>query len=172
MLSEKVNKALNDQINAELYSAYLYYAMAAYFDDIGLPGAANWMQCQGVEELTHVRKFFAYISDRGGRVTLGAIEAPPEEWASPLAAFEAVYQHEVKVTALINGLVGLARNESDFNTDNFLQWFVAEQVEEESTVDDIVQKLRLVEQSKGGLFMIDRELAARRVVVPPEITGA
>ncbi len=171
MLSETINKALNDQINAELYSSYLYYAMAAYFDDIGLPGAASWMKKQAIEEMIHTYKFFAYISDRGGRVVMEGIEKPQAEWASPLAAFEAVYAHEVKVTSLVNALVMLAREESDFNTDNFLQWFVAEQVEEEASANEIVQQLRLVDQDKGGLFMIDRELATRTLVLPPEVTG-
>jgi len=172
MLSDTINKALNDQINAELYSSYLYYAMAAYFDDIGLPGASHWMKNQAVEEMLHAHKFFAYIADRGGRVVLDGIETPQREWASPLAAFEAAYGHEVKITGLINGLVKLAREESDFNTDNFLQWFVAEQVEEESTADGVVQQLKLVDQSKGGLFMIDRELAARTITLPPGAIGA
>lgn len=172
MLSKTINKALNDQINAELYSAYLYYAMAAYFNDVGLPGAAHWMQNQAIEEMIHANKFFAYIADRGGRAVLDGIDTPPKEWASPLAVFEAAYAHEVKVTGLINGLVKLARSEDDFNTDNFLQWFVAEQVEEEASADNVVQQLRLVDQSKGGLFMIDRELGARTIVIPPEATGA
>lgn len=172
MLSETMNKALNDQINAELYSAYLYYAMAAHFDDTGLPGAAHWMKNQAVEEMTHAHKMFNYVADRGGRVLLDTIEKPQAEWASPLVAFEAVYTHEVKVTGLINNLVKLAREESDFNTDNFLQWFVAEQVEEEASADDIVQKIKLVDESKGGLFMIDQELGARTITLPPEVTGA
>ncbi|MFH1531218.1 MAG: ferritin [Pseudomonadota bacterium] len=172
MLSETVNKALNEQINAELYSSYLYYAMAAYFDDTGLPGASHWMKTQAVEEMLHAHKFFGYVADRAGRVLLERIEKPQESWASPLAAFEAAYAHEVKITGLINGLVKLARQESDFNTDNFLQWFVAEQVEEEATANDVIQKLKLVDQSKGGLFMIDRELATRTIVLPPEVIGA
>ena len=172
MLSDTINKALNEQINAEFFSAYLYYSMAAYFEDIGLPGAANWMHHQGIEEMTHGAKIFNYIGDRGGRVILDAIDQPQSEWPSPLAAFEAVYEHEVVVTGLINRLVKLAREESDFNTDNFLQWFVAEQVEEEASADEIVQRLKLVEQDKGGLFMIDRELAARTVTLPPDVTGA
>jgi ferritin len=172
MLSETINKALNDQINAELYSSYLYYAMAAYFDDIGLPGASHWMKNQAVEEMLHAHKFFTYIADRGGRVALDAIDKPQAEWPSPLAAFEDAYKHEVKVTGLINGLVKLAREESDFNTDNFLQYFVAEQVEEEASADEIVQKFKLVDESKGGLFMIDRELATRVITLPPQPTGA
>ncbi len=172
MLSPTINKALNDQINAELFSSYLYYAMAAYFDDIGLPGASNWMKNQAIEEMLHAHKFFIYIGERGGRVELDAIEKPQGEWASPLAAFEDAYAHEIKVTGLINGLVKLARNEDDFNTDNFLQYFVAEQVEEEASADEIVQKFKLVDESKGGLFMIDRELATRTITLPPNPTEA
>jgi len=165
-LSKVMNKALNSQINAELFSSYLYYAMAAYFEDTGLPGAAQWMKVQAMEELTHAHKFFGYVTDRGGRVSLEAVAKPPLAWASPLEAFEAAFAHEVKITTLINNLVKLARKESDFNTDNMLQWFVAEQVEEEASADEIIQKLRLVDQSKGGLFMIDRELATRTFTMP------
>jgi ferritin len=161
MLKEKVEKLLNGQINAELYSSYLYYSMANYFDGISLPGAANWMRIQVSEELAHVEKFANYVNERRGTVKLGTIDAPPAEWDSPLAAFEAAYEHEVHVSGLVNKLVDAALKESDHATVNFLQWFVAEQVEEEASADAIVQQLKLVGDNKGGLFMVDKELAGR-----------
>ncbi len=171
MLDAKVEKAINDQINAELYSSYLYVAMANHFAQISLPGAAHWMQMQAIEELTHVSKFSDYIHDRQGTVTLGAIEAPPSSWDTPIAVFEEAYDHECKVSSLINSLVDAAQAVSDHATINFLQWFVAEQVEEEASVDEIVQKLKLVGESDGGLFMVDRELAGRQLALPPGTLG-
>jgi len=172
MLKQNVQDAINDQINAELYSAYLYYSMAAYFESISLKGFSHWMRVQAVEEMTHVHKFFSYVNDRGGRVLVKPIEAPPTEWESPLAVFEATYAHEVGVTALINKLMDFAVAESDHASCNFLQWFVGEQVEEESSADDIVQKLKLVNKSDGGLFMLDQEMDKRTFVPPPELAGA
>jgi ferritin len=172
MLNAKVEKAINDQINAELYSSYLYVAMSNHCSQINLPGAANWMRMQAVEELMHVTKFSDYIHDRQGTVVLGAIEAPPATWDSPIAVFEESYNHEVLVSGMINALVDTAMAASDHATVNFLQWFVSEQVEEESTVDDIVQKLKLVGQADGGIFMIDRELAGRALPQAPGATGA
>ena len=169
MLNQKVQDAINDQINAELYSAYLYYSMAAYFESISLKGFSHWMRVQALEEMTHVQKFF---SDRSGQVVMKPIETPPAQWASPLAAFEAAYAHEVKVTALINQLMDLALAESDHASCNFLQWFVGEQVEEEASADEIVQKLKLVDKSEGGLFLLDQEMDKRAFVAPPEIAGA
>ncbi|HID43577.1 MAG TPA: ferritin [Archaeoglobaceae archaeon] len=164
MLSERVLESLNRQLNAELYSAYLYLSMSAYFESINLKGFANWMRIQAKEELTHAMRFYDYISERGGRIKLMAIEEPPFEWKSPLDAFEAVYNHEVKVTGMINNLVDTAIEEKDHATYNMLQWFVAEQVEEEASADEIVQKLRLVGNEGSGLFMIDQELAKRTFV--------
>ena len=172
MLKQNVQDAINDQINAELYSAYLYYSMAAYFESISLKGFAHWMRVQALEEMSHVQKFFSYINDRGGRVLLAPIEAPPTEWESPLAVFEATYAHEVQVTALINKLMDLAVAESDHASCNFLQWFVGEQVEEEASADDIVQKLKLVNKSEGGLFLLDQEMDKRTFVTPPELAAA
>jgi len=168
----KVEEAINDQINAELYSSYLYVAMSNHCSQINLPGAAHWMRMQAVEELMHVAKFSDYIHDRQGTIALGAIEAPPVTWESPLAVFEESYKHEVMVSGLINTLVDTAMAASDHATVNFLQWFVGEQVEEESTVDDIVQKLKLVGRADGGIFMIDRELAGRPLPQAPGATGA
>jgi ferritin len=166
MLCSKMEGALNSQINAEYYSSYLYLSMAAYFDSINLLGMANWMRVQAQEEMVHAMKFFDFVAERSGRVTLTSIEAPPTEWASPLAAFEAALAHERHISSLINKLVDLALAESDHAANNFLQWFVAEQVEEEATADGIVQQLRLVKDAPGGLFLLDRELG-QRTFVPP-----
>ncbi len=166
MLSAKMEKMLNQQINAETYSAYLYFSMSAYFSSINLEGFASWMRIQGLEELTHAEKFFRYLSERGARVRLAAIEAPPVEWDSPLAAMEQQYEHEQKVTAMINALVDLALDERDHATNSFLKWFVDEQVEEEATADGLVQKLKLVGAGGNVLFMMDRELG-QRIFTPP-----
>lgn len=166
MLSKKMEKALNGQINAEMYSSYLYLAMSAYFESTGLGGFSRWMQAQAQEELTHAMKFYHFVNERGGRVMLEAIEAPTSKWKSPLAVFQATYAHEQKVTGLINGLADLAVKEKDHATNSFLQWFVTEQVEEEATAGDIVNKLKLVSDAPGGLFLIDRELGARAFPAP------
>jgi ferritin len=166
MLSGKMADALNAQLNAELYSAYLYMSMSAHFHSKSLLGFANWMRVQAQEEMVHALKFYDFINGRGGRVLLGAVEGPPTEWESPVSAFEHVLEHEQKVTGLINDLVNLAVDERDHATNAFLQWFVTEQVEEESSANDIVQKLKLVGGHAGGLFMIDQELA-KRVFTPP-----
>lgn len=166
MFSKKMADALNDHVNKELYSAYLYLSMAAYFRSINLTGFANWMQVQIQEELAHAMKFYSYINERGGKVILSTIDGPPTEWDSPLAVFEATYQHEVNVTKRINNSVNLAIEEKDHATNSFLQWFVTEQVEEESSADEIRQKLKLIGSDPSGLFMLDRELATR-VFTPP-----
>lgn len=167
MLSEKIQKALNQQVNAELYSSYLYLSMAAYFESLSLKGFAQWMRVQAQEELVHVGKFFNYLADRGGRVLLGAIAAPPAEWSTPKEAFEDALAHEQKVTGLINKLVTLAKNENDHATENFLQWFVSEQVEEEASADEVVQKLKLVGKSVEGLLYLDDKLGTRTFVMAP-----
>jgi len=171
MLSEKMLKALNKQLNAELYSSYLYLSMSAYFQSINLGGFANWMRVQTQEELTHAMKIYDYVNERGDRVALKQVEEPPSEWSSPLAAFQQAYQHEQKVTGMINELVNLAVEEGDHATNIFLQWFVSEQVEEEASADEIVQKLKLVGDDGGGIFMIDRELAQRRFTPPAAETS-
>jgi ferritin len=161
MLSKKMQAALNNQCNAEMYSAYLYLSMSAYFQSISLGGFANWMRAQAQEEMTHAMKFYDYVNERGGRVTLTAIEAPPTEWKSILDVFENTLSHEQKVTGLINDLMNLALKEKDHASQIFLQWFVSEQVEEEDSVDEIVQKLKLIGDAGGGIFMLDRELGQR-----------
>jgi len=167
MIKERMQESLNRQLNAELYSSYLYLSMSAYYSSINLKGFANWMNVQAQEELMHAMKFYNFIIKRGGKVTLSVIEAPPKEWDSPLAAFEHVSKHEQKVTSLINDLVDLSISEKDHATNNFLQWFVTEQVEEEASADEVVQKLKMVGESSGGLFMLDRELG-QRVFTPLE----
>ena len=142
MLSEKMRDALNAQINAELYSSYLYLSMTAYFYEENFPGFANWMRVQEHEERIHALKFYDYIVSRDGRVRLRPIEGPQVEWTSPLAAFEDAYKHEQKVTGLIHKLVDLALSEADHATHSFLKWFVDEQVEEEASADAVVQDLR------------------------------
>ena len=161
MLSEKMQDAINGQLNAELYSSYLYLSMNAYFKSINLDGFANWMYYQAQEELTHAMKFYDFINERGGRVLLQAVDAPETEWDSPLAVFEAVLEHERKVTGLINDLVELAMEERDHATNIFLQWFVSEQVEEEDSASQVVDQIKLMGDAKGGLFMMDRELGQR-----------
>lgn len=170
-MKDKVQDAINGQINAEIYSAYLYYSMSAWYESHGLPGFAIWMRYQAFEEFAHANKFVKFLVDRGGKVEMQPVEAPPNEWSSPLDVFEQVCEHEAKVTALINGLVDLARAEGDHATDQFLQWFVTEQVEEEASADEIRQKLILVEDTKGALFMLDRDMGARTVTVPPELVA-
>jgi len=166
MLSEKMQDALNEQLNAELYSSYLYLSMAAYCRSINLKGFGNWMRCQVQEELVHAMKFYTYIIDRGGKAIMKPIEGPPTQWASPAEAFEHTLKHEQKVTGLINKLVDLAISESDHATNSFLQWFVTEQVEEEASADEVLQKLKLAGDSPQGLFMIDTELAGRVFTMP------
>lgn len=169
MIDQRMQEALNKQINAEIYSAYLYLSMSAHFQSVNLAGFANWMRVQWQEELAHALKFYDYVNERGGRVVLQPVEAPPSAWDSPLALFEHVHQHEQKVTGMINKLVDLAVEIRDHATNNVLQWFVAEQVEEEASADEVVQKLKLVGGDPSALFMIDRELA-QRVFVPPAAT--
>jgi len=170
MISEKMQDALNEQINAELYSAYLYLSMDAYFQSTNLIGFANWMRVQVQEEMAHATKMYDYVNERGGRVTLKQIAGPPAQWGSPLEVFEAVYTHECKVTGLIHKLVDMAIAEKDHAANIFLQWFVNEQVEEESSADLMVQKLKLMKDAPGGLYMLDKELS-QRVFTPPSTEG-
>jgi len=171
MISDKIQQAFNEQINRELYSAYLYLSMAAYFQSINLQGCANWMNCQVQEELVHAMKFYNFINERNGAVVLAALEAPPTRWDSPMAVFQDANSHERKVTSMINNLVDLAIEERDHASNAFLQWFVTEQVEEEASTDQVVQKLKLAGQDGSGLFMIDQELAARVFTMPATLSG-
>lgn len=164
MLKERMLKALNDQINAEHYSALLYLSMSAWFEEKGLPGFANWMFVQYQEELTHANKFFKYVCERSGRVELRAIEQMPVEFDSVIDIAEKTLEHEQKVTAMIDNLVDIAIEERDHATQSFLQWFVDEQVEEEANVTEILDNLKLVDGKGHGLFMLDRELRQRTFV--------
>ncbi|MGD9817507.1 MAG: ferritin [Desulfomonilaceae bacterium] len=170
MISQKIQDAFNEQVNAETYSAYLYLSMASYFASINLNGFATWMKVQAQEELLHAMKFFDYINERGGTVNLKPIDGPPTRWDSPIAAFQEAYRHEQKVTGLINNLVDISLQARDHASNAFLQWFVTEQVEEEASADAVVQKLKLTGDHGGGLFMIDRELGARVFAYPATTT--
>jgi ferritin len=161
MLSKKMEKALNDQLNAEFYSAYVYLSLAAYFESKNLEGLASWMQAQAAEERGHAMKFYGYIHSRGGRVKLSQIDAPETSWDSPLVGFRSALEHEKMITGRINDLVDLANKEKDNASHQFLMWFVAEQVEEEESVGRVVDKLEMVGDSPSGLFIMDRELAKR-----------
>lgn len=161
MLKEPIENALNEQINAELYSEYLYLSMAAYYEEQGLSGFSSWMRAQANEENDHAMRLYDYILERDGRVNLDSIDSPPSEWDSPTGAFQAAYEHEVKITGMIDDLVALTREENDNATENMLQWFVAEQVEEEATTQDILDKLRHVGDDGTGLLMVNQELSQR-----------
>ena len=161
MISKKLEAAINAQINAEMWSAYLYLSMSAYCQEAGFPGMANWFAVQFKEEQDHAMIFFNYLQSRGGRVLLSPIAEVPTEWASPLAAFEHTLEHEGKVTSLINNLMALAVEEKDFAAQSRLNWFVDEQVEEEENATELIQKLRLIGNNGYGLYQLDQELATR-----------
>jgi ferritin len=161
MLSKAIQKALNEQLNAELYSSYLYLSMSAYFEAANLPGFAHWMRVQAREEEGHGMKFYEHIVDRLGRVKLQAVECPPAEWDSPLAAFEAALEHERLVTGRIDDLVKLACKEVDNAAAAFLQWFVTEQVEEEAQADKVVRQLERIGDAAAPLLMLDAVMAKR-----------
>ncbi len=167
MLGTKMEKALNEQVNAEMYSGYLYLSMEAYFQSQGLKGCANWMRCQAQEELFHAMKMYDYIFERGGKVTLTPIEGPLTEWDTPRAVFEATLEHEQKVTGLINNLVDIAIDERDHASNTFLQWYVEEQVEEEASADDIIQQLKMMGDASNGLYHLDKDLGTRVFTPPP-----
>jgi ferritin len=161
MLGAALHDALNEQIRHEFYSAYLYLAMAAYFDGVNLPGFAHWMRKQSEEEQQHALKFFDYVSNRGGRPRLQAIEAPPAEFGSPLGAMQQTLAHEQRVTAMIHRLYQQAIEERDFPTQTFLHWFIDEQVEEEKTVGDIVALLQMVGEHGAALLILVHRLGQR-----------
>jgi len=166
MISKKIEDAFNQQINAETFSAYLYWSMSAALEGMNLPGFASWMRVQAQEEMSHAAKFYDHIIERGGTVKLTAINAPQTDWDSARAVMESTLEHEQKVTGLINNLMDLAHVEKDHASSMFLQWFVTEQVEEEATAMDILGKLDIAGDTAGGLYMLDKELAGR-VFVPP-----
>lgn len=162
MISNEIEDALNEQMNKEFYSAYLYLAMSAYCNTIGLPGFAQWMRNQYEEEILHVTKMYDYILDQGGKINLKQVDQPPQEYGTPLEVFEKTLEHEQFITGSIHNLMGMAVDERDYATQTFLQWYVTEQVEEESNVNDVIAPLRMVGNDKGGLMMIDQQLAQRK----------
>jgi ferritin len=168
IMNPKLEEAINEQINAELYSAYLYLSMSSWFDSTGLKGFAHWERIQAMEERDHALKFFDYVCARGGRVIMKQIAAPPISWKTPQEAFETQLNHELKVTDLINTLVNLAMGEKDHATVQFLQWFVGEQVEEEENARTILDQLKMISQEKGVglLYMLDKEMGTR-IYTPP-----
>ncbi|ORJ60265.1 ferritin [Geothermobacter hydrogeniphilus] len=166
MLSDKLQGALNEQMKNEFYSAYLYLAIAGYFESEDLPGIASWMRIQALEELTHGEKFFNFITEAGGRTDLRGFDAPQNGFDSPLAAFQYSLEHERFVTASINKLMDLARDEGNHAAQIFLQWFVTEQVEEESNFGLILRKLERIGDDGNGLLRLDEELGARTFVAP------
>jgi ferritin len=162
MLGKKLEDAINEQINKELYSAYLYLSMSAYCEAESLSGFAGWMRAQAQEETAHAMRLFDYINSRGGRVVLKAIDAPPPVWKTPLEMFEQVLEHERKVTGMINRIYELALGENDYATQMELQWFITEQVEEEESAGAVVEQLNRVGDQPMGLLMMDRQLGERQ----------
>lgn len=163
MFSAKLETAFNDQIQKEFFSSYLYLAMAAHFEATNLPGFASWMKAQADEERSHAMKLWDYVYDRGGKVALKAIEQPPLTFGRPLDVFAQVLAHEQKVTASINALYAMTQDEGDVAAQIFLQWFVAEQVEEEKSVTDLIEQLRMSgDQAFAVLFMDKHVLGARK----------
>lgn len=162
MISKSMQEAINDQINEELYSSYLYLAMAAHFDAENFSGFAHWMKVQADEERSHAMKFYGYIYDRGGKVTFKAIPQPPSKFKSSLDIFKQVLEHEQKITKLINKLYELAIKEKDYPTEMMLHWFISEQVEEEKNDNEIINYLETVGDSPVSLMMLDRRLAERK----------
>jgi len=161
MLSKKMQKALNEQINAEIFSSYLYLSMTAYFEQENWTGFAHWMEKQSAEEYGHAMKIFEFVNEVGGKVELEVIEKPKSEWKSVLNVFEESLKHELMITDKINNLYNMASTEKDHASGIFLQWFVTEQVEEVNTVEQIIHKLKMIGEHKGALYMLDRELGSR-----------
>jgi len=161
MISDKMKKALNDQINAELFSSYLYLAMAAYFESENWNGFATWMKVQSQEEYGHAMRFYKYLNDVDSKVILEAIEKPQTDWKTPQQAFEEAHKHELYITDRINKLVTFSNEEKDYATGLFLNYFVNEQVEEVSTAVKIINKFSLIGDNKTSLFLLDRELGMR-----------
>lgn len=172
MLSKTIEDAINAQVNAEFWSAYLYLSMAVNFEAQGRNGIANWFKVQFQEEQAHAQIFMNYINARGGRVILKPIDAVETEWATPLDAFKATLAHEQKVTSLINNLYAIAESEKDYATREMLNWFVSEQVEEEENAQELIDKFSLIGDNGMGLYMLDQELASRTYTVPSPLATA
>lgn len=168
MISQKMNDALNEQVNAELFSSYLYLSMSAWCSERSLSGYATWMRAQAQEEMFHGMKIYDYILERGGSIDLKNIEKPAADWSSPLAVAEEVAAHEAKVTGLINDLVEVAMAEKDHASNIFLQWFVAEQVEEEDSAGDVLERMKMIGDDSAGMFAMDLELGKRVFTLPAE----
>ena len=166
MIVRKIETALNDQINAEFWSAYLYLSMSNHFESIGRRGMANWYRIQFQEEQAHALALLDYLNARGGKVVLQPIAEVPQEWATPLDAFIATYEHEQKVTAMIHKLYAMAEEEKDYATRQMLNTFIAEQVEEEENVQNIIDDLTLVGNDGVGLYQIDNKLGSRTYTAP------
>lgn len=168
MISKKMAAAINAQMAREMYSGYLYMAMSAHSNLQGLKGFANWLMVQYHEEMFHAMKMYEYLQRQGCAIKIGAIDAPPSAWTTPLAMFEAVLEHERKVTAWINELMEIAVGEKDHASQIFLQWYVTEQIEEEENDNDIIAQLKLIKGNPQGLMMLDKDLAARVTTVPTD----
>ena len=170
MISKKIEDAFNKQLNAELYAGYLYHAIGAWCEGENLEGFAAWMKAQAFEELSHAMRFYNHILERGGTIELDAIKKPEGKWSTPVEAFGAAYEHEQKVTRMINDLVDLANTEKDNAAlIGLLHWFVSEQIEEEEQTLTAVEKLKMVESSKEGLFMLDKEMSARPLLATAQV---
>ena len=161
MISKTMQDAINEQIKNEFYSAYLYLSMSAYFESINLPGSAKWMRTQFGEEQAHALKMFDFINDRDGRVALKAIDQPPADFASPVAVWEMVLEHEKKVTALINSLYAQAVKENDYATQTFLAWFITEQVEEEKNATLMLERFKQAGSNAASLLLFDGHFTKR-----------
>lgn len=160
-IGKKMNDALNGQIREEMFSAYLYFAMASDYESKDWPGVASWMKVQAQEEMAHALKIYNWINERGGKAVLAALDKPQESWNSALELFEGALKHEQHITACFYDLVKISREIGDISTEIFLQWFVTEQVEEESNASEIVEKIKKVQNSPNGMYMLDKELGAR-----------
>ena len=166
MISKKMLEAINKQINAEMYSAYLYLSMSAWYEGKNLGGFAQWYKVQAQEEMVHAMKFYGYVFEQGGQVTLLAIEGPPADFKSVLEIARKQLEHEKKVTAMIVGLSDLAKKEKDYATDILLQWFITEQVEEEKNAEALIRKIEMVGDKGQALYMLDKELGGRQFTSP------
>ena len=172
MLNKKIEEAINAQINAEMWSAYLYLPMAAHCHAIGQPGMAKWFEVQFKEEQDHAKILFNYVISRNGNVTLKAIDAVPTEWNSILDVFESTLAHEQKVTAMINDLFALTTQENDYATQSMLKWFIDEQVEEEENAQTIIDNIKMIKDNGYGIYMLDKELGARTYTQPSPLAGS
>ena len=170
MISQKMEKEINSQITREMYSAYLYMSISANASRDGLKGIATWFMVQYHEEMVHAMKMYEYIIRQGGRVVLDVIQKPPSSWKSPLEMFENALEHEKTVTKNINNLLDLAVSEKDHASQTFFHWYVTEQIEEEDNATDITQKLRLIGDNAGALYLLDKELGARMLTVPSDFS--